>query len=140
MTSKRRIIPIFIPHYGCKHECVFCDQRKISGTGKPPDPGEIFRIIENGMQKNDIYGNEFPHLEIAFYGGSFTAIPLERQTALLEAAQSFICSGSNISIRVSARPDNIDRPTIERLIRYGVKTIELGAQSMCDDVLALSQR
>ena len=140
MTPKRRIIPIFIPHSGCKHDCVFCNQRAISGVEKPIAADGILHIVENGILKNETAGEMPQHLEIAFYGGSFTAIPLENQTALLEAAQSFISGNPYISVRVSTRPDHIDGPIVERLMRHGVKTIELGAQSMCDDVLLASGR
>jgi len=122
------------------HDCVFCDQRAISGVKKPADAGDIRRIIENGKLKAETTGEGPQHLEIAFYGGSFTAIPLKQQTALLEAAQSLICDDPLFSIRISTRPDCIDESTVERLLRHGVRTIELGAQSMCDDVLSASRR
>ena len=123
MTPKRRIIPIFIPHAGCEHACVFCDQRRISGEASPAGPEDVRAAAANGPQS----------AEVALYGGSFTALPIHTQNELLAAAQPH-------SIRISTRPDCIDAATVERLRGFGVKTVELGAQSMCDDVLKASRR
>ena len=146
MTPKRRIVPIFIPHEGCEHECVFCNQHAITKSSgyndatlqdniKHYDLQNINEIISTSYRNND----DNP-AEIAFYGGSFTALPEARQIELLEATQTFISSGNFRSIRVSTRPDCIDEKTLVRLKRYGVETMELGVQSMCDDVLSLSNR
>jgi len=132
MTPKRRIIPVFIPHAGCEHECVFCDQRRITGAIAP--------VLEDGMLKIDNFKPDNAAAELAFYGGSFTAIPVEKQNELLTAAQPFLRLNPLNSIRLSTRPDCIDVQTIARLKNFGVATVELGAQSMCDDVLSLSQR
>ena len=132
MNPKRRIIPVFIPHYGCEHECVFCDQRSITGVAAP-DIGDVERAIRGKAEA-------FQPTELAFYGGSFTAIPVERQNELLVAARPFLEQNALGSIRVSTRPDCISEATVARLKGYGVATIELGAQSMCDDVLAASRR
>ena len=132
MAPKRKIIPIFIPHAGCKNDCVFCDQRRITGAEMP--------VIENGYLKIANLESVSLPAELAFYGGSFTAIPIELQINLLEAAQSFLKSDPLNSIRISTRPDCLDDASINRLKYYGVTTVELGAQSMCDDVLLQSQR
>lgn len=134
MTPKKRIIPIFIPHAGCEHDCVFCDQRRISGVSA------ALPEIENGKLKIENFGAGDQPSELAFYGGSFTAIPIEDQNKLLEAAQMFLEQNPLNSIRISTRPDCIDEQIIDRLIKYGVSTVELGAQSMSDDVLTASQR
>lgn len=134
MTARRNIIPIFIPHLGCPHNCVFCDQKRISGSLSPAGPEDVTRAIEAGLA----LCAEAP--QAAFYGGSFTSIPAPEQEALLGAAQPYLSEGRLHALRVSTRPDAIDAPILARLRRYGVTTIELGAQSMCDRVLLASGR
>jgi len=136
MSAKRHIIPVFIPHLGCPNDCVFCNQRKISGELKPATAETVKTAVEEALEKIP----EDTPAELAFYGGSFTAIPVEEQIQLLEAAQPFIKSGRIAEIRMSTRPDAIDEQCLERLKRYGVRTIELGAQSMDDGVLRASGR
>lgn len=136
MTAKRNIIPVFVPHLGCPNNCVFCNQRKISGESVPADGGAVTRALTEGLSKSSAPSN----IELAFYGGSFTAIPVAAQTALLDAALPFFRDGRISGVRLSTRPDAIDAETLNRLRVYGVKTIELGAQSMCDEVLAASGR
>lgn len=131
MNPRRRIIPIFVPHLGCPNQCVFCDQKRISGSLFPAC-GDTVRQTLDGVS-----GLGY---ELAFYGGSFTAIEPERQEELLSAAQPYRASGLITSIRVSTRPDAIDEETLARLRRYGVETIELGAQSMTEEVLRRSGR
>lgn len=136
MTPRRSIIPIFVPHLGCEHDCVFCNQRHISGEKDRQTGERVCTLIEEGL-------SVIPtdrETEAAFYGGSFTAIPVCLQEELLGAVQPFIESGRIKSIRLSTRPDCIDGETLARLKKYGVETIELGSQSMCDDVLDLSGR
>lgn len=132
MNPKRRIIPIFIPNAGCQHNCVFCDQRRITGAIAP--------VIEDGKLRIDNLESITAPTELAFYGGSFTAIPVAQQIMLLEAACYFLELNALNTIRISTRPDCIDEPTIDRLKKYGVATVELGAQSMCDDVLSAANR
>ena len=133
MTPKRRIIPVFIPHAGCEHACVFCDQRRITGVKDATFDEDIIISAES------LIPDGCP-AEIAFYGGSFTAIAEERQNALLTAVQPFLSKGSARSVRISTRPDCVDEQTLLRLIGYGVKTVEIGAQSMCEDVLSQARR
>lgn len=136
MTPKNRIIPIFVPHLGCPNDCVFCNQKRISGQMTPATPETVKAELEAALS---LLPPE-QTAEIAFYGGSFTAIPEKEQEALLEAAQPYITCGRVRGIRVSTRPDCIDGETIDRLRKYGVKTVELGAQSMDEGVLRLSGR
>lgn len=136
MIAKRDIIPIFVPHLGCPNDCVFCNQRKISGNQKPPDTQELCSTIEQALAR--IPGKN--NIQLAFFGGSFTAIPPEEQMRLLEGALPFFRDGRISSLRVSTRPDCIDEEGLKRLKNYGVKTIELGAQSMSEDVLRMSGR
>ena len=133
MTPRRRIVPVFVPHLGCPHRCAFCDQRTISGRTVPAAPEKVREELCSAQAVS-------AWAELAFYGGSFTAIPWAEQRALLEAAQPFRKSGFLRSIRLSTRPDCIDAGCLDRLAAYGVETVELGAQSMCDAVLTASGR
>ena len=132
MTPRRRIIPIFVPHAGCPNNCVFCNQKRISGSLFSPS-AETVRDTLAKLPSGAGY-------ELAFYGGSFTAIPDEKQEELLSAAKDALDRGAICSIRVSTRPDAIDSGKLERLRRHGVSCVELGVQSMCDDVLLASGR
>ena len=136
MSARQTIIPVFVPHVGCPNDCVFCNQRRISGVVRPITPEEVSRAICEGAAITP----DGVQRQLAFYGGSFTAIPEAEQIALLEAAQPYLADGTLSSLRLSTRPDAIDEATLQRLKRYGVKTIELGAQSMDDAVLTLSGR
>lgn len=130
------IIPIFVPHAGCPHDCCFCDQKKISGHKETPTKEEIIKTIEN---YSDIVSN-YEVVQIAFFGGSFTAISRELQKMYLETVSPYIKNGVVHSVRLSTRPDCIDADTLLFLKKYNVKTIELGAQSMDNDVLFASGR
>lgn len=132
--TRRRILPIFIPHLGCPNECVFCDQRRISGSPLPVSGKNVTEALEN-VRRLGLRG-----LELAYYGGSFTAIPAVMQEELLTVTQPYLADGTIQSIRVSTRPDAVDESVCRLLRRYGVETIELGAQSMSDNVLKASGR
>ena len=136
MIAKRNIIPVFVPHLGCPNNCVFCNQRKISGSLIPATAETVIKAINEGIEKISDKSN----IQLAFYGGSFTAIPVGEQNELLGAALPFLHEGKISSLRLSTRPDAIDEETLKRLKSYGVKTIELGTQSMCDEVLSKSGR
>jgi histone acetyltransferase (RNA polymerase elongator complex component) len=133
---KHYIIPIFIPHYGCPHSCVFCNQRKITGKEIPVKPQEIATIINEHL----VEINEERHIEVAFYGGSFTALALEMQSELLEPAYQALKRRKIDAIRLSTRPDCISKKIVENLIQYGVSIIELGVQSLDNKVLEASAR
>jgi len=128
------IIPIFVPHEGCPNDCAFCNQRTISGKINAPDILEARKTIEEYLAD----GKKAE--QIAFFGGSFTGINVKKQNEYLALAKEYIEKGLVGSIRLSTRPDYIDRDTVERLISYGVKNIELGAQSMDEKVLLLAKR
>lgn len=136
MTAKRNIIPVFVPHLGCPNDCVFCNQRKISGSLVPATAETVASAVKEGIRKIPPNTNT----QLAFYGGSFTAIPVSEQNELLNAALPFLRDGSISSLRLSTRPDAIDTQTLDRLKSFGVRTIELGAQSMCNEVLKASGR
>ena len=136
MRPRSRILPIFVPHLGCPHACVFCNQRQISGAQRPATEKDV----RDALQAAASAGLTGPDLQIAFYGGSFTAIPLRQQESLLDAAYQAIRAGLAGAVRLSTRPDCVDADTVLRLRRFGVQTVELGAQSMHPDVLAASGR
>ena len=136
MKAKNSIIPVFVPHLGCPNDCVFCNQRRISGHMSPAGAETVRNAIENAAALTPPGTKR----QLAFYGGSFTAIPAVQQIELFEAARPYLEDGTVSSIRLSTRPDAIDGAVLARLKKYGVTTIELGAQSMCDEVLKLSGR
>jgi histone acetyltransferase (RNA polymerase elongator complex component) len=137
MSKKHYIIPIFVPHKGCPHDCIFCNQKKITGQLGEVTAQEVRDKIEDYLATIPEEGS---HIEVAFYGGSFTAIPLDYQKELLEAAFSYIENGRIANIRVSTRPDCIDVEISDNLKRYGVGVVELGVQSMDEGVLKLCNR
>ena len=130
--KKQYIIPIFVPHLGCPNDCIFCNQKSISGQKSNMTKEKAKEIIENYLKSID---KENAQIEIAFFGGSFTAIEEERQEGLLQVASEFVKSGQVSSIRVSTRPDAIDKNILKRLKKYKVKTIELGVQSSNNYIL-----
>ncbi len=134
--AKHKTLAFFIPHLGCPHRCSFCDQHVISGRQTAPEPAEIAETCENMLRQ---YGIP-QQTEAAFFGGSFTAVPIDYQNALLEAVQPYMGTGGFCGIRISTRPDAIDKTILARLKRYHVTAIELGAQSMSDRVLDLNRR
>lgn len=136
MTARNSIIPVFVPHLGCPNDCVFCNQRRISGHIEPATA----QIVKNAIEDAAALTPQGTKRQLAFYGGSFTAIPEARQIELFEAAQPYLKAGTISSIRLSTRPDAIDAAVLKRLKKYGVAVVELGAQSMCDRVLELSGR
>lgn len=135
MSKKKYIIPIFIPHIGCPNQCVFCNQKNISGAQSPPE--NIEQTIEEHLS---YFGSNIYEVELAFYGGSFTAIPVETQRDYLSKVQPYLQSGVIDCIRISTRPDAITEDILQFLWKYGVRIIELGVQSLSKTVLQLSKR
>ena len=136
MSARESIIPVFVPHLGCPHACVFCNQRRISGSSRPATAEDVICAVEKAAALPCSGAKR----QLAFYGGSFTAIPAEQQLSLLRAAKGELERGNIHSIRLSTRPDAIDDAILTRLEQYGVETIELGAQSMDENVLRLAGR
>ena len=134
--AQHKTLAFFIPHRGCPHRCSFCDQRTISGTVQAPTPEEVTQTCQAMLERS----GSLESAEIAFFGGSFTAVEPAYQIALLEAAQPFLGEGMFSGIRISTRPDAVDSAVLERLERYHVTAVELGAQSMCDRVLYQNER
>ncbi|MBR6045890.1 MAG: radical SAM protein [Ruminococcus sp.] len=129
-------ISIFVPHAGCPHRCSFCDQHSISGAVFQPDGEYVRKVCAEALECSA----DPADTEIAFFGGSFTAIRREYMLELLEAASGFVGEGKFMGIRISTRPDHIDRDILRLLRDHGVTSIELGAQSLDDRVLALNER
>lgn len=134
--TRHYIIPIFVPHFGCPHDCVFCNQKKITGLSTNITSKEVEDIIKEHLK----YFKKDSFIEIAFYGGSFTAIDINIQRQLLEIPYKYKQAGLVNEIRLSTRPDAIDNEILENLKNYGVNTIELGCQSLNDEVLSNSNR
>ncbi|MCR5781900.1 MAG: radical SAM protein [Clostridia bacterium] len=134
--SKHANISLFVPHAGCPHQCTFCNQRAISGETKRLTREDVTDAVLTAIRS----GSPPETTEIAFFGGSFTAIDRSYMTELLSAAYPYVESGQVRGIRCSTRPDYIDGEILALLKRFGVTSIELGAQSMDDRVLRLNKR
>ena len=128
-------IPVFIPHLGCPNQCVFCNQRTISGV-REFCPSDFVRIVEDALSTIE----EDAEVEIAFFGGSFTGIDRSLMISLLKEAKKFLDCGRVHSLRCSTRPDYIDEDIIAILKEYGLNTVELGLQSSSEQVLSASKR
>lgn len=133
-SPKELIVPVFIPHSGCPHQCVFCNQKKITAIEAAPTPEGVSQYLIRHL------GPDTAHAAIAFYGGSFTGLPRHEQEGYLEAAGEFVRQGFARGIRLSTRPDYIDAETVSSLKSSGVTTVELGVQSLDGEVLRLSGR
>ena len=133
---KKRIIPIFVPHRGCPHDCIFCNQKKITGVSTDVTSEDVRNIIEEYLPTIDNDAS----VEVAFFGGSFTAIDEDIQNDLLEVAKEYVEKGLIQDIRMSTRPDCISEDILNRLKEYKVSIIELGVQSMDKNVLIDSVR
>jgi histone acetyltransferase (RNA polymerase elongator complex component) len=137
MSKKQITIPVFIPHSGCPHCCVFCNQWRVTGLSEKVTSDSVHKTIELYLSAAaDTIGK----VEIAFFGGSFTAIPQIEQIEYLRSVKPYIENGVIESVRVSTRPDYINRNILDVLKSYHVKTIELGVQSFSDRVLTASGR
>ncbi len=134
---KHRNVSLFVPHEGCPYACTFCNQKAISGQTKALTADEIVTACQTALQSEG-YLSEYS--EIAFFGGSFTAIPTEKQLFYLGTVQPFIGENKFGGIRISTRPDCITEENLALLKKYNVKNVELGAQSMSDEVLCANQR
>ncbi len=132
---KHKNLAIFIPHEGCINDCSFCNQRKISGQEISVTKDEVFNICDEFLPKENAQ-----NFEIAFFGGSFTAINRDYMISLLETANEFIKKNRANGIRISTRPDAVNKEILDILKKYNVTSIELGAQSMQDEVLFLNKR
>lgn len=123
------VYPVFLPYAGCPHRCRFCRQP----VGEPPDPGVLARSLGDGL----------PHpgpWEVAFYGGTFTLLPVPQQERYLAAVAPWLAAGRVSGIRISTRPDALEEAAVRRLQAAGVTTVEMGCQSFSAEVLARAGR
>ena len=132
------IIPYFIAHQGCPHQCLFCNQQEI--TGEVFSPAHLKRDIDQRIRQWLSYRKANTNVQFAFYGGSFTCLPEERQRTMLGAVSPWLDLGDLSTIRLSTRPDCIDRQRIQLLHDHGVGIVELGVQSLDDEVLSQAHR
>ena len=139
--GKRRplIIPVFIPNQGCPHRCIFCQQEKItSQRSLPVNRHTVQETLDAAILSRRFDTGRNP--EVAFYGGTFTSLPRQKMSELLGAVRPYLEQGLFKSIRISTRPDALDEDRLGLLRRFGVSTVELGTQSMDDEVLNLIHR
>lgn len=136
-VKKQYVIPVFVPHLGCPNDCIFCNQKSISGQTKMISKKELKETIEYYLSN---FKEEDAFIEVAFFGGSFTGIDVQIQEELLETAYEYIKEGKVDAIRISTRPDYINKEILKRLKQYKVKTIELGVQTTDDYLLARAGR
>ena len=136
------VIPIFIAHQGCPHRCIFCDQYSITGktTGEEHQvtPASVKKTIADWLAHSQ--DRQKRQVQVAFYGGSFTGLPVARQRELLEAVKPFIEQGAVQKVRLSTRPDYVNQESAAFLKKYSVKIVELGVQSLDHDVLEICRR
>ena len=128
-------VALFVPDEGCPHRCSFCNQKTISGKTRPLTVADIEKAVETALSTSECGDGE-----IAFFGGSFTAIERNYMISLLEKGKEYVDKGLFKGIRISTRPDCIDAEILTLLKDYGVTSIELGCQSMDDEVLSLNER
>jgi len=132
------IIPVFIPHKGCPNDCVFCNQKAITARTADVTPEDVRNLIERYLPT--LENRDLETIEVAFFGGSFTGIPLEEQSAFLAVAKEYKDAGKIHKIHMSTRPDYINEEILDNLKKYDADIIELGVQSFDPDVLAASNR
>lgn len=136
-SNKPLIIPVFIPHLGCPHQCVFCNQKLIAQKEcLLPEPSRIHRIIEDYLA----FKGRRRVVELAFFGGNFLGIPKKHIIRLLDATKPYIASGKIDGIRFSTRPDTVSDKTLELIRPYRISVVEIGVQSMTDAALLESNR
>lgn len=140
MSKLHYIIPIFVPHEGCTHNCVFCNQKSITGNTNIVDKYFVRSIIESYLLTIKKKASKDAIIEVSFFGGTFTAIPLSKQNELLSVAKEYKEKGEINCIRLSTRPDYINKKILNNLKNYLVDIIELGVQSLDEEVLIKSGR
>jgi histone acetyltransferase (RNA polymerase elongator complex component) len=133
------IIPIFLPQWGCPFQCVYCRQESITGLKRGSlDFSALSALVEAGLASRKRRPGQ--ETEIAFYGGTFTSIEASFQEALLEWGSLYVQQGRVNGLQISTRPEALSQGIVSRLWDRGVKTIELGVQSLDDLVLKATWR
>lgn len=135
--GRRANVALFVPHAGCPHQCSFCNQRAITGRAGLPSDADIQAAAETALRT---LGEDARRAEIAFFGGSFTAIDRREMIRMLDAAYPYVADGRFRGVRLSTRPDAVDQKVLAQLGERGVTAVELGAQSMDDRVLRMNGR
>ena len=131
------IVPVFLPHAGCPHQCVFCNQTSITAAHAKPASNDVRRQIETFLS---LRRKKRRYIQIAFFGGNFLGMPADKIKRLLAEAAEYVSTGRASSIRFSTRPDTIDPQRLDWIKYFPVKTIELGVQSMDEQVLSTTRR
>ena len=139
IKERHLIVPVFIPHQGCPFQCIYCRQDKITDQSIIPSSASFIKNILDTALESPRFSTAHTK-EVAFYGGTFTNIPQSKMKEVLGAVAPYLKQGLFNSIRVSTRPDSIDAARLELIKSYGISTVELGVQSMDDNVLMLSKR
>ena len=134
--KRHRTIPIFMPERACPFRCIYCNQYVITGQGLSLSDDEIIKTIEERLATI----GENCETELGFFGGTFTGLPIGEQERMLKIVEPYLSGGKIKSIRLSTRPDYIDKNVIALLKKYGVGTVELGVQSLDDEVLRKTRR
>ena len=134
-TQKPLIIPVFIPHLGCKRQCAFCNQRDVTGVTEP-----TLEDVGNAVKSYLSWSKPRERTEISFYGGTFTALPREKMMSYIEKGVEFVENGSVDALRCSTRPDEIDEERAEILKNSHFEVVELGVQSMSERLLEKMKR
>ena len=134
-TQKPLIIPVFIPHLGCKRQCAFCNQRDVTGVTEP-----TLEDVENAVKSYLSWSKPRERTEISFYGGTFTAIGREKMMNYIRKGVEFVENGSVNALRCSTRPDEIDEERAEILKNNYFEVVELGVQSMSESLLEKMKR
>ncbi len=137
MAKDYFIIPIFVPHEGCPHNCIFCNQNSITGSSEVVNAEFVRQTIDEYLKTIPKSGCT---VEVSFFGGTFTAIAISKQKELLSVAKEYKALKKIENIRLSTRPDYIDTEILDNLKEYDVDIIELGVQSLDDEVLMKSAR
>ena len=137
-TRRPFIIPIFLPHAGCPHQCVFCNQTSITGVGRDTVSPE--KVEQKIIKFLGYKGNDLRPVQVAFYGGNFLGMEKDYIERLLNVPAKFVKNKEVDAIRFSTRPDTINHDQIEMIKNYPVTTIEIGVQSMDDRVLDMAKR
>jgi histone acetyltransferase (RNA polymerase elongator complex component) len=138
MTLRSFIVPVFLPHAACPHRCVFCDQTAV--TGQPETGIKFEEALARAAEFLRFRGERCKAAQLAFFGGNFLGLPAERIQAMLSATTEWMQTATVDGIRISTRPDTVHPRTLKLISDFPVQTVELGAQSMNDDVLRLSRR
>ena len=138
MKKRPAIISVFLPYAGCKKHCIYCNQSLLSEQEESMTPDQVYEFVKKIACSID--RKKFDKVDVAFYGGTFTDLPLSKQEKYLSKMKPFIESGEINALRLSTRPDSIDEKIVNRLINSGVRFVELGVQSFDDQVLQKSLR